>query len=348
MKPFYAVLLLVFSGVAGRLHAQTYTNPAPITIPSSGQATPFPSTINVTGATLSINGMSVTLNGLSHTWHSDIDVVLVSPGGEGFTIMSDVGGSTDPFGNYTMDDDAPLTMSITAAVPAGIYKPTDSFVDVYGAIPFPIVYSQPAGAATFASVYGGDDANGTWSLYVLDDVGGDSGQISGGWSITFDVPIPGCTESGACNYNPLAGIEDGSCDYSCFGCTYPQAVNYSPLATIDDGSCVFNVVADGCTDPDACNYCNLCETDDGSCDYSCLGCTYPAATNYDPAATIDDGSCQFPGCTDPTAYNYNPLAVVDDGSCDFAGNCFGDFNQDGIVGVADVLLFIQTFGGTCN
>jgi hypothetical protein len=39
---------------------------------------------------------------------------------------------------------------------------------------------------------------------------------------------------------------------------------------------------------------------------------------------------------------------VDDGSCDYAGNCFGDFNQDGVVGVADVLQFIQTFGGTCD
>lgn len=328
--------------------AQTYTNPASITIPNVGLGTPYPSTLNVTGGPLAINGMSVTLNGLTHTWHSDIDIVLVSPAGQGLTIMSDVGGSTDPNGVYVIDDDAAQTMSQFAAVPAGTYRPTDYEAEAFGSIPFAITSSQMVGTATLASVYNGQNANGTWRLYVSDDVGGDAGQISGGWSLTFDVPIPGCTDADACNYNPLAGIDNGTCDYSCFGCTYPEAVNFSPLAIFDDGSCVFNVVADGCTDPGACNYCNLCENDDGGCDYSCLGCTYPAAANYDALATIDDGTCEFPGCTDPEAYNYNPLAAVDDGSCDFAGNCFGDFNQDGVVGVADVLLFIQVFGGTCN
>lgn len=348
MKPLYIVLGLFLLGCSGLVRSQTYTNPNPIFIPNSGQGSPYPSTINVAGAPIAINGVSVTLFGLTHTWHNDIDIILVSPGGEGFTIMSDVGGSTDPFGDYTIDDDAPAIMSQTVAVPAGSYRPTDYFPDVYGDIPFPITFSQTAGTATFASVYNGDNANGVWSLYVFDDVGGDLGQIGGGWSITFDAPILGCTDSEACNYNPLAGIDNGTCDYSCFGCTYTSAVNYSPLAVFDDGSCIFNVVADGCTDPDACNYCTLCEDDDGSCDFSCLGCTYPLAFNYDPSATRDDGSCQFPGCTDPNAYNYSPIAAVDDGSCDYAGNCFGDFNQDGVVGVADVLMFIQTFGGTCD
>ena len=51
----------------------------------------------------------------------------------------------------------------------------------------------------------------------------------------------GCTDSTACNYEPNASIDDGSCDYSCFGCTDAEAFNYNPEATIDDGSCVFFV-----------------------------------------------------------------------------------------------------------
>ena len=57
--------------------------------------------------------------------------------------------------------------------------------------------------------------------------------------LDFEVgeSIGGCNDQGACNFDPGATCNDGSCDYSCFGCTDPLAPNYSPLATIDDGSC---------------------------------------------------------------------------------------------------------------
>ena len=75
------------------------------------------------------------------------------------------------------------------------------------------------------------------------------------------------------------------------GCTDPEALNYNPLATVNDGSCQYNTF-EGCTDPGACNYNPLATVDDGSCQFiTCAGCTNPEAINYDPAATIDDGSC---------------------------------------------------------
>lgn len=49
----------------------------------------------------------------------------------------------------------------------------------------------------------------------------------------------GCTDANACNYNPAALVEDGSCDYSCFGCTDAEASNYDASATVDDGSCTY-------------------------------------------------------------------------------------------------------------
>ena len=72
-------------------------------------------------------------------------------------------------------------------------------------------------------------------------------------SASTTSPISGCTDSLACNYNPLAECDDGSCllDY---GCTNPLACNYDSLATCDDGSC--NTVY-GCMDPLACNYDSL-------------------------------------------------------------------------------------------
>jgi len=132
--------------------------------------------------------------------------------------------------------------------------------------------------------------------------------------------IPGCTDPLALNYDSLANVDDGSCEYEVPGCTNPEALNYDPLATIDDGSCEYPPEEiPGCTDPLALNYDLLATIDDGSCEYDVPGCIDPLASNYDSLATIDDGSCQYdiPGCTDPLALNYDPLANIDDGSCQY-------------------------------
>ena len=51
----------------------------------------------------------------------------------------------------------------------------------------------------------------------------------------------GCTYPEACNFNPDAVVDDGSCDYSsCSGCTDPTALNYDAGADTDDGSCVYD------------------------------------------------------------------------------------------------------------
>ena len=123
-----------------------------------------------------------------------------------------------------------------------------------------------------------------------------------------------------CNYDPLANIDDGSCNICVTGCTDPLANNYDPLATFDDGSCQTGIL--GCTDPNATNFNALATVDDGSCCYI-YGCTDPNAINYNvPAgACEDDGSCValIYGCTDPQALNYFPGAFVEDGSCIYVG-----------------------------
>ncbi|MBL7943212.1 MAG: putative metal-binding motif-containing protein, partial [Flavobacteriales bacterium] len=123
--------------------------------------------------------------------------------------------------------------------------------------------------------------------------------------------VNGCMNPAACNYDPAATCDDGSClvDY---GCTNAAACNYDPAATCDDGSCLVDY---GCMNPAACNYDPAATCDDGSClvDY---GCTNAAACNYDPAATCDDGSCLIDyGCMNPAACNFDPSATCDDGSC---------------------------------
>ena len=56
----------------------------------------------------------------------------------------------------------------------------------------------------------------------------------------------GCIDSSATNYNPLALIDDGSCEYTVLGCTDASADNFDPNATVDDGSCFTAEL--GCTD----------------------------------------------------------------------------------------------------
>jgi hypothetical protein len=84
------------------------------------------------------------------------------------------------------------------------------------------------------------------------------------------------------------------------------------------------------------------------------GCTEPLACNYDPNAGLSDctlceyTSCQ--GCTYEQAENYDPAALIDDGSCIIVANssCPADVNNDGVVGVGDLLEVLNAFGTTCE
>ena len=103
------------------------------------------------------------------------------------------------------------------------------------------------------------------------------------------------------------------------GCTNPLACNFDPTATSDDGSCDYvSCLVFGCTNPSACNFDPNADYSDGSCEYvTCAGCTNPSACDYDPDATLaapcyDFTSCY--GCTDPTAPNYDPDVTFDNGS----------------------------------
>ena len=87
-----------------------------------------------------------------------------------------------------------------------------------------------------------------------------------------------------------------------FGCTNPIACNYDPSANTDDGSCLTDY---GCTDSTAFNYDPTATCDDGSCIAIVYGCTDPLAINYFPGANIDDGSCSY-----TSACNATPVTGV--------------------------------------
>ncbi|NOZ08170.1 MAG: trypsin-like serine protease, partial [FCB group bacterium] len=96
-------------------------------------------------------------------------------------------------------------------------------------------------------------------------------------------------------YNYLSWLDGYLPSSDISGCTDAGACNYNPDATIDDGSCAYDVDCNGdCGGTAFVNECGCVEGDTGLLTDYCYGCTDPGATNYDPLATIDDGSCLFP------------------------------------------------------
>ncbi|MCL2328073.1 MAG: leucine-rich repeat protein, partial [Bacteroidetes bacterium] len=86
-------------------------------------------------------------------------------------------------------------------------------------------------------------AVGTYT-FELFDIDAATGCESERVEFTFEVIptiVPGCTDTEATNYNPLANQDDKSCIYPVKGCTDNTAENYNSLATKDDASCKYSV-----------------------------------------------------------------------------------------------------------
>jgi len=117
-------------------------------------------------------------------------------------------------------------------------------------------------------------------------------------------------------------------DFDCIsgeGCMYDEACNYYGLYEVEDGSCEFPEPGFDC---------------DGSIiQIGFPGCTYSDACNYDDDAEFDDGSCTFPtpgyDCAD------NAIGGV------YEDACPADVDEDGTIGVSDLLELLGEFGEPC-
>ena len=169
--------------------------------------------------------------------------------------------------------------------------------------------------------------------------------------MTFSAPACACTDETACNFDPNALWDDGSCqdgpeywgenitcdgdclndadgDYVCDedeieGCLNPDACNYVPAGTVTDlVDCIFpeeflTCAGDCINDVDG----------DGTCDENELGgCTDATACNYDETATEENGTCTYletislgEGLGDVIVYDCDNVCYNDadgDGVCD--------------------------------
>lgn len=185
----------------------TGANPAVITIPDSGAATPYPSNIVISGASGTITKVRATLTNFNHTFPGDVDILLVGPGGQKMILMSDVGGGVDAVNvTLTFDDAFP---AIGSTVVSGTFRPTNSGTGDTWPAPAP---GGPYGSTL--SVFNGTSPNGTWRLYVVDDAAGDVGNFNGGWSLNITTAAPACVNQACtlfCPANITRPNDPGAC-----------------------------------------------------------------------------------------------------------------------------------------
>ena len=222
-----------------------------------------------------------------------------------------------------------------------------------------------------------------WSSEVSWEIIGPDGNVvdsggnysNGGITINETYCFSDCTDSD----------DDGICDENeIIGCQTFFACNYNPNATEDDGSCIFPteyyldcngdclLEIPNLSDTNEINYTDNDSDDDGVCNQfdncsntynpnqedaddngvgdlceNVVGCTDVTACNYNQEASIDCNCCTYPqeyldcdgnclydinendicdeleigGCIDSSACNYNELANTDDGSCEYENDC---------------------------
>lgn len=136
--------------------------------------TPVMDTIAIAGAGLFIIDVDVTID-ITHTFAGDLEFFLTSPAGTIVTLSTDNGGGNDDiFAGTLFDDQAGI------ANPPG---PVDDTTYTDGVAATTVAPEEPLGALL------GEDPNGTWTLDVMDDAGGDSGTVNS-WSLAITT-LPG-------------------------------------------------------------------------------------------------------------------------------------------------------------
>ncbi len=199
------LFVLAFLTFAVNASAATYVNTTPITIPDSGGASVYPSTITVSGQEGPINDISVALFNVGHTNPQDLDVLVVSPSGKAALVMSDSCGGGD-VEDQTWVLHPQLRQGLTvmgADCPLVSYRATDKGFggpDSWPGAPTPPYTTR------LEELYG-EDPNGVWKLYVIDDSPGHSGDLETGWGLIFgteqaEVVIPGAGTAGPANPYP--------------------------------------------------------------------------------------------------------------------------------------------------
>jgi len=175
--------LVSLCGIAsGQVFSSSPSAPIPPGAPGTTTGT-VQDQITISGGPASITSLSVVLN-LTHTFTGDLDIVLVPPGGGAYIhLTSDNGAAGDnmTFTRLTQSASTIIGATGTAAPFSADYLPEGGVVAWRAAATIPI----PATALANLSGVNGANSNGTWTLIIDDDTGGDVGSLLY-WSLEFN------------------------------------------------------------------------------------------------------------------------------------------------------------------
>lgn len=214
-------LFLLLAQPAFAATTQTFTNAGDIEINDNANASPYPSTTNVTqNDPALITRVEVKLSGFSHTSPHDVDILLVGPRGQRVILMSDAGGNVSASNiNLTFSATGATAIPDESALSTGTYRPANygssADGDLNDNFPGPgpgTLFNEGANLGVFNET----DPNGDWNLYVVDDTSNDPGSISGGWSLSLTVPT-------VFTVNSTDDPGDGVCDAN--NCTLREALH---------------------------------------------------------------------------------------------------------------------------
>jgi subtilisin-like proprotein convertase family protein len=154
----------------------TFLNTTVVPIPDQGGPLAV-STINASGLGGSLVGVSVLTN-VTHTFSGDIFMTLTSPAGTVVTLTTGNGGDNDNvFAGTLWNDDANPGGAVPYVNNNGMA--TDHvYVDLVTASP--LTPEEPLGA------FDGENPNGTWTLTIDDNAGGDLGTLNS-WGLDLQT-----------------------------------------------------------------------------------------------------------------------------------------------------------------
>lgn len=232
-----AVVAAAFAALAPAAAAETINTGSgeAATIPASGKANTYPSFLKVQGGDGNMTDVNVKLT-LSQTFPNDLDIALVSPDGDAEILLSDACGEVAAFSSIalTFDSEAGTGLSEGGSCSSGTFQPTNFGGGDTWESPGPSVTTNQL------ANFNGEDPNGFWELFIVDDngVGGGSGTLVS-WSLTIttgtaEVIIPGTGTSGVAKpypstktFSTAAGqvVSDVNFETPDFNHTFPDDVD---------------------------------------------------------------------------------------------------------------------------
>ncbi|MFO0857788.1 MAG: proprotein convertase P-domain-containing protein [Phycisphaerales bacterium] len=199
-----ALALVAACGLASAAHAQVYSSNPNLAIPDNPTVV---ATIDVSGFTGTVTDLNVVVN-ITHTFDGDLDYILIPPGGTGvqFLHLSTDNGSTGDNFTYTrFDNEAAVVIPTTGAPYCGDYRPEGGSMATGWAAVSPYSLAELGTGVADLTAFNGINPNGTWTLVIDDDLGGDTGVLQH-WALEFNGAIDPATN------NPIVATANASGD----------------------------------------------------------------------------------------------------------------------------------------